>query len=246
MKRNLILTITLFAPLFIFGQKTDTLYYDKNWKECEKDLAFYYGLKDLDKNYCGIENYYYLTGQKHSLKHIYNGSQHGKAVWWYKNEAKWCEGYYKNGLKDSLWTFWYPTGQMESQGFYKDTIKIDWKYWDEKGNQLYNYKDVDIPPLFGNEKKPNKSVKSLLKYLAENTEYPDVGMEKKLEGLVLVYFVIDESGNVVDVKVIEGINHYLDDEAKRIIENLPKWKPAMHNSKNVRVNFRIPIRFRLN
>ena len=223
----------------------DTLYYDKDWKECQKDLAFYYGIKDLDKNFSGIEQYYYLTGQKHSLKNILNGSDHGQVIWWFKNEQKWCEGSYKKGLKDGFWTYWYPNGNKQSEGFYKDVEQIDWKYWDEKGNRIYNYEGVDEPPLFEGAKKGKKSLEKLTKYLEKNTKYPKVGAEKAIGGRVKVYFVVDEEGNVTDVKINEGINYYLDEEAKKIIEGLPKWKPAVKDGKNVRVNFILPIFFKL-
>jgi TonB family protein len=230
----------------LFSQSIDTLYYNKDWDECSKELAFYYGIKELDSSHSGIENYYYLAGEKHSRKEIMNGSQHGNAIWWYKNGQKWCEGTYNKGIKEGLFTYWYPNGNKEEEGYYEnDKRKENWKYFDKTGKRLFSYNKVDKPPLFMNAKKGKKSIKLLLKYLQQNTNYPDIGKEKGIEGKVIVGFTINEIGSVIDVVIIDGINYYLDEEAKRIIESLPKWKPAFQNGENVRVRFNIPINFKL-
>jgi len=104
--------------------------------------------------------------------------------------------------------------------------------------QVYVY--VENPPSFpGGEK-------AFSKYLAENIIYPKDAKEKGIEGKVYLTFVIDNEGSVIDVKVIRGAgNASLDEEAVRVVKNMPKWIPGKQNGKVVKVQFTLPIVFKL-
>lgn len=226
------------------AQSTDTLYYDRDWDQCTKDLAFYFGLKHLDEDYSGIENYHFISGEKQSRIERENGSRNGRATWWHKNGQKSSEGTYVNGIAEGVFTYWYPNGIKKEEGLYANDERTgEWKYYDKGGIRFYGT-DVDKPTLFMNARNLKKSNKKLIKYLQANTNYPEIGEEKGIEGRVIIGFTIDEEGKVVDVEVEEGINHYLDQHAKKIISDLPKWTPAVKNGKNVRVRSKIPINFR--
>ena len=82
-------------------------------------------------------------------------------------------------------------------------------------------------------------------YLSENTHYPDSARVHNIEGRVVVKFVVDENGNVTDAKIIKSINKYLDDEALRVVNSMPRWKPGKQNGKPVKVYFTLPIAFKL-
>jgi TonB family protein len=245
MKRKwMIFLIPLINSFYGFSGNKDTMYFDKNWKECDKGLAFYYKINEIDSSFCGFEKYYYFTGQQHSVITIKNGDKHGKATWWYKNGQKWTEGYYNYNLEDSLWIYWYPNGNKKSEKFYDDRSVKDWKGWDENGNRLYSYKRVDKIPLFNGAKSTKENIKYLTKYIHKNKKVPDIVRDRKIAGDVFVSFVVNEEGNVVNVKLVKGINHFLDEEAIRLIESLPKWQPAMSDGKNVRVIMALPINFK--
>jgi protein TonB len=81
------------------------------------------------------------------------------------------------------------------------------------------------------------------KYLSENTIYPQSAKEIGISGVVYVSFVVDENGDVVDVKLLRGIGGGCDEEALRVIRNMPRWKPGRQSGKAVRVIHSIPISF---
>ena len=58
-------------------------------------------------------------------------------------------------------------------------------------------------------------------------------------------FVVNRDGTIVDVKVIRGVDAYLDKEAVRVIQSMPKWKPGKQRGKAVRVRYTLPVMFRL-
>jgi len=86
---------------------------------------------------------------------------------------------------------------------------------------------------------------ALLKYLADNLEYPDVAKEAGIQGVVYIQFVVEKEGSVTEVKVVRGVHSLLDREAIRVIEEMPRWAPGHQNGRVVRVQFALPIRFTL-
>ena len=59
-------------------------------------------------------------------------------------------------------------------------------------------------------------------------------------------FVVDKSGKVTSVKVLRGVDKYLDAEAVRVVQSMPKFKPGKQRGKPVKVQYNVPISFKLN
>lgn len=87
---------------------------------------------------------------------------------------------------------------------------------------------------------------ALLKHIAKNTVYPDSARDNGIQGKVFISFVINKEGYVTKVKTVRSVHPILDNEAIRVIESLPKWKPGKQRGQYVNVNFIIPINFTLN
>lgn len=85
----------------------------------------------------------------------------------------------------------------------------------------------------------------LFKYLAYNMIYPADATKNKVEGRVLVTFVIEHDGSISNVNVVNSVYPSLDKEAIRVVSEMPKWIPGKANGKTVRVKYTIPITFRL-
>ncbi|MBR6900206.1 MAG: TonB family protein [Bacteroidales bacterium] len=101
------------------------------------------------------------------------------------------------------------------------------------------FKVVEVDPEFpGGEE-------ALYKYLAENIKYPVMAKNNKVEGRVYITFVIEKDGTVSDAKVLRSDNEELNAEALRVINAMPKWKPGTQRGVPVRVQYNIPISFKL-
>lgn len=85
----------------------------------------------------------------------------------------------------------------------------------------------------------------LVKYLSENIKYPAIARENNITGTVFVTFVVGPDGSVKDVKVLRGIGGGCDEEAKRVVMAMPKWKAGKQRGKSVSVQYNLPIRFTL-
>ena len=107
---------------------------------------------------------------------------------------------------------------------------------------IYAFGDVDFKPMFLNSADPSVFME---KWVYEYLRYPKYAADNGIQGRVLVSFVIDEKGNVRDVKVIRGIHTSLDDEAVRVISASPKWRPGRMAGKKVKVLMTAAVDFRL-
>jgi len=107
------------------------------------------------------------------------------------------------------------------------------------GDENYIYKDVEKMPKF-----PGGDYK-LVNYIARTLQYPAIAQEKKIQGKVIVRFVIDKTGRVKNAKVIKGLDASLNNESIRVINTLPKFVPGEKDGKKVNVYYILPIAFRL-
>lgn len=86
------------------------------------------------------------------------------------------------------------------------------------------------------------------RFLKNKLEYPEIEMEKRIEGIVFIQFVINTDGSISDVSAINRKNQVIpnfEKEAFRVIKQLPRFKPGMQGGKPVRVAYQIPIKFKL-
>ena len=84
-----------------------------------------------------------------------------------------------------------------------------------------------------------------MKWLSKNMKYPTISQENGVQGRVIVQFVVNRDGSIVDAKVMRGVDPYLDKEALRVVGLMPKWKPGKQRGKAVRVKYTLPVMFRL-
>ena len=98
---------------------------------------------------------------------------------------------------------------------------------------------VDEMPQFpGGESK-------LMEYVSKNINYPQIARESGIQGRVFVGFVVEPDGSISNVKLLRGIGGGCDEEALRVVNSLPKWKPGKNRGKAVRVSYQIPVFFKL-
>ena len=85
----------------------------------------------------------------------------------------------------------------------------------------------------------------LMKFLGKNIKYPTIAQENGVQGRVIVQFVVNKDGSIVDPVVVRSVDPYLDKEALRVVKAMPKWKPGMQRGKTVRVKYTVPVTFKL-
>lgn len=126
------------------------------------------------------------------------------------------------------------TGQAVEIAYVPPTVE------EEEVEEQEIFEVVEQMPEF-----PNGGMAGLMQFLSKNIKYPTIAQENGTQGRVTVQFVVNADGSIVDAKVIRGVDPYLDKEALRVINSMPKWKPGMQRGKAVRVKYTVPVMFRL-
>lgn len=86
---------------------------------------------------------------------------------------------------------------------------------------------------------------ALMQYLSKSIKYPTISQENGVQGRVIVQFVVNKDGSIVDPVVARSVDPYLDKEAIRVVTSMPKWKPGKQRGKAVRCRFTLPVTFKL-
>ena len=110
----------------------------------------------------------------------------------------------------------------------------------EVGNPEHDvHQIVEQMPKFPNGQE------ALMLYIAEQVKYPAEAKKAGAQGRVFIGFIVEPDGSLSDFKVLRGIGYGCDEEALRVVKSMPKWQPGMHRGKAVRVQYLVPVNFRL-
>ena len=86
---------------------------------------------------------------------------------------------------------------------------------------------------------------AMYRFLGNNIKYPNEAQKNKVQGRVFVRFIVEKDGSISNIDILKGIGGGCDEEAKRVVNSMPKWKPGFQNGKPVRVYYNMPIVFKL-
>lgn len=84
---------------------------------------------------------------------------------------------------------------------------------------------------------------ALGRYMRRNLQYPQVARQAKIKGRVFITFVITDTGTIEDVKALNSLSPECDQEAIRMVKEMPRWKPGQQGGKPVYVRYNLPVRF---
>ena len=110
---------------------------------------------------------------------------------------------------------------------------------DETGKEKVVFQVVEQMPEFPG------GMGEAMKFLAKNIKYPVAAQQAKIEGRVIVQFVVGKDGSISDVHTVRSVSPELDAEAIRVVSMMPKWNPGKQRGKAVPVSYTMPIMFRL-
>lgn len=145
---------------------------------------------------------------------------------------------YKDGkYNGKLITYW-ENGAKKRIDTFRDGEFVEGQCFDSIGQTIEHFPYDQMPQFPGGEKE-------LFLYLAQNIRYPDLAQRSAIQGRVIAGFTVDTEGNLEDLKIAKSVDEDLDAEALRVIRHMPKWVPGLQDGKLVRVNYSLPVNFRL-
>jgi TonB family protein len=89
-------------------------------------------------------------------------------------------------------------------------------------------------------------IEAMNEYIGKNLKYPVVAMENGIEGKVIVTCVVEKDGSLTECKVAKGIGGGCDEEALKLVKSFPKFTPGKQKGEPVRVQYTLPVKFKIN
>ncbi len=115
----------------------------------------------------------------------------------------------------------------------------EWIEGEAVSDDLEVFKVVEQMPEFPG------GTEALKSYLEKNVHYPKETIDMCVMGYVFVSFIVEVDGSISNAKVEKGLDHGFDEEALRVVNAMPKWKPGKQRGKPVRVLYNLPISSKL-
>jgi protein TonB len=114
------------------------------------------------------------------------------------------------------------------------------------------FKVVEDQPAFpGCEDITDKAEKKtcaetkMLQFIYGNIKYPPIARENGVEGTVYIKFVVEKDGSITAPEIVRDIGAGCGDEALRVVKLMPKWQPGKQRGRAVRVQFNLPVKYKL-
>ena len=244
----------------------DTIGYDSLLKITPLPLADYYGIITAvnDKYSVKVQDKNNVLKAKLTYDELSNRqkTKSGKQYYYYPSrKVERIDDYIENGVVIS--TRLYEDGQIKDKrviSFFdtpqktKDAIvqTLNSDGLPERIDTIHHVKNIEsvlvnkknteyvqeesMPEFFGGQK-------ALFLFLNQNVHYPPEAYEEKIQGKVIVEFVVDKDGSICDAVILKSVHWSLDEEALRVIKSMPKWKPGVQKGKPVRVKYTVPVNF---
>lgn len=86
---------------------------------------------------------------------------------------------------------------------------------------------------------------AFIQWLTRQLRYPPLAQSQRIQGRVVVSFIVNKDGSIADVKLEKSVNALLDREALRVIRMMPRWKPGVHNNQPCRTMVAVPVIFKI-
>ena len=110
----------------------------------------------------------------------------------------------------------------------------------ESGDEAFLMADI-LPSFMGGD------IRTFQNWVMQNLRYPAEALEKGLEDMVVLQFVVNREGYIAmeDIKILQSKHQILADEVKRVIASSPRWTPAVQNGRTVALRFMLPVHFQI-
>lgn len=146
--------------------------------------------------------------------------------------------YTKGHLKDSIWTYYHRNGEPSMAVTYDSGRLIKFDCYNEDGTISKNCDTALHMP------EPGYNVNE---FLGKNIRMPRVALDVGLTGQykVVIGFVVDLDGTITHVDIAQGSYAEFNEEALKVAKQMPKWKPARYQNRNIRTYYTLPVNFRI-
>lgn len=166
---------------------------------------------------------YYDNNENLVLACTYKDDRPVGVLTYYKEDKVVLEYEYPEQRDQFNWIYY---GDNKKIRGYSIADKHGTNHFFENGQKLSLDQVQDILSVYETEVAFSGGYEGLRSYLIENLEYPERARRKGIQGEVYLSFVINKLGGIRDIQVVKGVEESLNQEAVRLIQQMPKWSPG--------------------
>jgi TonB family protein len=223
----------------------DTTYFNKTGKKVgTRDSADHYSVivrNPEDTNRVKLMSYYASGKQKSEVNYINHNKKilDGLSSRWSEEGILTSETeYVNNKMNGSFKTYW-ENGKLKRSDRYENDQFVSGNCFSSTGKDT-SYFPYEQRPVY-----PGGTAE-ISKYVSNAVKYPADARRKEIQGRVMVQFTVYEDGKLGDFKVTQKVEPMLDEEALRVIKNMPDWQPGKIDGKPAKFLYALPVIFMLN
>jgi len=252
-------------------KKPDGTFIYKQFYPSTKTLTHYRTYSQKFASIDGLSKDWLDNGQLWKEGYYKKGIMSGPWKSYHKGKVS-SYGNYENGKKEGLWTEvdslgntiatntfiegrqngkfqeFDSLGVITNEGFKENGMIIS----QTNPDTLEQFKIVEKMPMFAGcekikspEKQKFCADKAMLQFIYQNIKYPPFARKKGIEGKAIIQFVVEKDGSIVDIRPLRGVCREIEAECIRLIKSFPTWHPGEQDGEPVRVQFNLPVNFRL-
>lgn len=243
---------SLLPRLLVFGiwlcsyalNAQDTTFLGRTYEETlDKSLATSYKIITYNTNndIAAVSNEYFMNHQLKSTKSYSNYKkyiQHGWDSLFFADGSLRSAANFNHNKLEGLHIIYHPNGQIKRKDYYSADKLDSGKCFALDGSDTAYYPYETLPSFPGGDD-------ALLRFLSQSVKFPIEAKKKNIQGEVLITYVIDIDGQIVDIKVKQSVHPVIDNEAIRVVKSMPRWVAGTQDGEAVRVLYNLPFRFRI-
>ncbi len=184
---------------------------------------------------------YYANGTDSLTENYHNNKRHGECTVYYTDGACHSVRLFEEGKLNGKFVQYYPDGSLRREEYYTEGNCTAGKLFAENGSEL-PHQPYYIHTTF------KGGVGKFVGLIANTVSYPKEIARKGITGKVLVEFIVDYDGSIIDPVVVQSVHYDLDKEAIDAVKRIAKkhkWTPAFRDGEPMRVKFTAPVNFKI-
>lgn len=207
----------------------------------KKEICHYskYVMKPNERIKEGVRTVFYANGKDSLISNYRENKLHGKYCVYYPDGNISISTNYKNSKMNGKLLQYYPDGKLKREETYKDSECTKGRLFSEDGTEIDHIPYL-VEPFFPG------GMQQLLQLITRAIKYPEEALEYRIDGSVLIRFVVDKDGTMIEPKIFRSDSEVLSKEALRAfraIAAIYKWTPGFIDGKPIRTLFTVPITF---
>lgn len=214
---------------FYFTYRNDSLVGpSKKWYEngAIKEIGYYSLVNTIPTKKYQLTSYWNIDG----IQTVVNGNGNYSE----SNDVHEESGSYLNSYKNGIWKGKFLKKEFTYEEIYENGELI--KGTSYINGEKINYTSLEVKP------EPKKGVEHFYNYIAKNFEPTRAAEKAKIKGSIILQFTVTKDGDITSIKVKKSMGYGLDEEAIRVLESYPKWKPGLQRGIPVNCSYLIPIK----